>query len=406
MNQVAHASAPNLASLGRRLRRVVTRAHARVLAYQHLWRRAGIPAEALAIHEPTDLGRLPVTQRESLEAFSVDERRDWRWPRALLRIERSGGSTGTPFAVPVDPITHLRRQLRFLRAALACGYRPGDRFLMLTTRPTGRHPTLPGCFCMNVRADQRALARIYTQFQPRVLYGPLNALLVLADELNTSASPCHRPAVVIATAEQLGGADRARLQRTFGSDPADFYGSTEAGLVAWRLPGMRQFRTASRDLHMEFLPAQTGGGLEHLVLTDLRPGTCMPLVRFDTGDLVARDLEHPEQPIVGFRGRIVDSLRRADGRPVSAYRVTLLLEAIPEVTRYQVVQRPDGRVDAYVGDETAQAQETAQGIHAGLAELMGPGVTIRVHMGTRDVGAGQRKLRPVRTEVEDKACAS
>ncbi|MCC5958861.1 MAG: hypothetical protein JJU08_05945 [Rhodobacteraceae bacterium] len=394
------------AEVSRRLGRVVSLAGKRIPLYRQFWAEQGMEPASIAIRELSDFIQFPIIDRTVLAQTPLEQRRDPRWPWRLIHTERSGGSTGAPLEVPVDPVSHTRRQLRFLRALVQCGYIPGDRFLMLSTRPTGRHPMLPGCFCADIRSSQQTLLRLYQQFRPRLLYGPLNTLLLLGQALDQEeANAIHRPQIVVSTAEQMAPGDRLRLREVFGVDPADFYGMSECGLIAWRPPESSSYRLADRDLFLEFLPLAEDSSLERLVITDQHAAVCMPLIRFDTGDLVQREMDLINAPVVGFRGRVVDCLWRRDRSAVSPYRVTLALEDAVDVLRYQVIQRRDLSLDVSLWVKDELPQQAVQRVETDLLRLMGEGVVVRVKQGSPNAAAGLRKFRPVRSEAGEEPCA-
>lgn len=380
----------------RALNRVLRHAHRHVPLYREAWSGIAAPEMQLpVVRQPEELRRFPVFSREDLAAAPLEQRCDARWPARLIHLERSGGSTGTPLVVPVDVLSLWRRQRRFLRGLRECGYRLGDRMMFLTTRATGPHPTVPGVFCVDLRAPAATVVRLYHQVRPRVLYGPLNSLLMLVDALATT--PGHRrPEVVVSTAEAMSTGQRAELALAFGADPADFYGSSEAGLVAWRRPGQDTYRFPGRDFLIELLPTQAGA-LCRLVLTDLRTGGCSPLVRYDTGDVV--ETEAAGGAVARVHGRLMDCLTRPDGVLVSPYRVTLVLEDMPWIARYQVVQRADLSVDLALWGQAVAEPERQARVLAALRTVIGAGVPIRVHPQTDPPARAHRKFRPVRSEA-------
>lgn len=89
--------------------------------YRELWGRHGIDVREL--REPADLARLPLLTRADLLAAGTTGRLAAGWARGTLRATRTSGSSGTPLTVLLDRRTRRRRQWRFLRALLACGYR-------------------------------------------------------------------------------------------------------------------------------------------------------------------------------------------------------------------------------------------------------------------------------------------
>ena len=380
----------------RALNRVLRHAHRHLPLYREAWSGIAAPGMQLpVVRQSEEMRQFPVVSREDLAVTPLAERLDARWPARLIGVERSGGSTGMPLEIPVDALSAWRRQWRFLRGLRECGYRLGDRTLFLSTRATGPHPTVPGVFCVDLRAPSATVMRLYHQLRPRVVYGPLNSLMVLADGL-AAVPPHHLPEVVASTAEAMSAGQRARLADVFGRDPADFYGSSEAGLIAWRRPGQNTYRFPGRDFLVELLPA-TAHTLYRLVITDLRSGGCSPLVRYDTGDVV--ETESAAGAVVRIHGRLVDCLMRRDGALVSPYRVTLVLEGMPWIARYQVVQRADLSVDlALVGQGVAEPERQAR-VLAALRTVVGAGVPIRVHPETGLFARDRRKFRPVRSEA-------
>jgi phenylacetate-CoA ligase len=135
-----------------------------------------------------------------------------------------------------------------------------------------------------------------------------------------------------------------------------------------------------------------------LLVTDLGGGA-MPLIRFDTGDLVERDRSRPDRPIVGFRGRSVDCLRLPDGRLVSPYRITLALEEVAGLQRYQVIQRRDLSVDALLWTGITEPRSIQRQADERLRALLGAGVDIRLRAIPGDPDNDARKFRPVSSEV-------
>ena len=84
------------------------------------------------------------------------------------------------------------------------------------------------------------------------------------------------------------------------------------------------FQVLTKDFHLELLRT-TGTALERLVVTDLGGGA-LPLIRFDTEDLVRRDTARPGAPIVAIGRGAVDGLQAAQGECLTPYEVELALD--------------------------------------------------------------------------------
>lgn len=380
-------------SAHRHFGRALRQAFNDVPAYHALWQSAGVDAAGLDL--PAEFDRLPVVTKQDLLRFPLPERCLPGLHEASVRIERTSGSTGQPFEVPLDRVMRRRRQRRFFKALLSCGYRPGQRLLLLSTRSSAGPARFLNWRYASITLDEAALAAVYREFKPAVLYGPLNTLLTLAGALAGGPDDYPRPRLVISTAEELTPLARQKLVAVFGVEPADFFGLTETGLLAWRKPGKRRYRLASDDFLFEFLPSGMDPSLERLVVTDLTH-QAMPLVRFDTGDLVRRDPDDEQRAVLGFTGREVDSLALPGGRRLSPYRVTLALEEVPGLLQYRVTQHEDLRLHAEAWTDAPRPEAVLGAVRNCLRVLTGECLPVTVVRGEAPV-TPERKFRPIRS---------
>ena len=336
-----------------KLERLLKETARHVPFYRALWASAGIDVGRLSL--PRDLSNLPIVRKSDLLAARAMARLDNRRRRSNLVAETTSGSSGEPFEILLDRSAVRRRRLRFLRALLGAGYRPGERLMLVASRhstPLGAR--ILGWTYASLKQDEDALAAEYWRVRPAVLYGPLSSLLALAERLTSGRRRHHRPRLVVTTAEELTAAHRATLERAYGPNIADFYGMTELGLVAWR-PGPREpYRLPAANLLLEFLPCAADHELERLVVTDLSGGA-MPLVRYETGDLVLRDRTLADSPIVRIAGREIDCLHLPGGGRISPYRITTSLELLEGVDQYEVVQHEDLSVEVFIRTPAADA---------------------------------------------------
>ena len=378
-----------------RLQHLIANAGRHVPFYREFWRQQGVDPDTAALRKLQDL---PIVSKKDFLGHAVASRVDERTSTAGLRVESTSGSSGQPFSMYMDRAAQWRRQFRFLAALAGCGYRPGQKLMLVAGRNPSLIMRLARWFYTDLEAGEEALAAQYRRIAPSILYGPVSSLLVLADTLIRQGTKSPQPRVVICTAEQLLAPQRAVLAAAFGSRIADFYGMTELGLVAWRPPAARSYRVATSGLLLEFLPTGRDDGAERLLVTDLRNKVC-PMIRFDTGDLVRRQPGSHGLDIVGFAGREIDCLLLRSGRKVSPYRATMRLEEIPGVEQYQVIQRRDLTVDVYLWgrlEDPAAAMANAQST---ISDLLGDELPVRAHHAAAQREYGPGKFRPVRCEA-------
>jgi phenylacetate-CoA ligase len=274
------------------------------------------------------------------------------------------------------------------------GYLPGRRLMLISNPPYPPGAKWVRWTYADLRRGEAEVFEAYRRTRPSVLYGPLSSLLILARRALEAPSKVAAPRVVVSTAEQLRAAHRDLLGQAFGAPVADFYGMTELGLVAYSAPDGSGYRVMHKHLHLEFLPSDAGEGLERLIVTDLGGGV-MPLIRFDTGDLVRRDHSRSGSPIVLFSGRQVDCLKRADGGWVSPYEITVALDQVPGIRQYQVAQRRDLTIDLFVaatGENPAAVLESAGRV---LRMVCGDSTRVEVHARAEQPLVPGRKQRTV-----------
>jgi phenylacetate-coenzyme A ligase PaaK-like adenylate-forming protein len=318
-----------------------------------------------------------------------------------LTSELSSGSSGEPRTVYSDRSALWARRFAFLRALLHCGYRPGERLLLLTSRRPPRDSRLTNWHYASIGEDTALLARRAADLAPRILYGPLSTLELLAEQVMEHLPRLPSLRFVVTTAEQLTDERRRTLERAFGVSVADFYGMSEFGLVAYRRPGDDAYRPARSSLVLEFAGVPHDRAVEQLVVSDLAERTC-PLLRYDTGDLVRRDCTRIGRPLVEFAGRSFDCILMPNGERISPYRIDVALEHLPDLRGFEVVQQPDLSIDVTIDVPAAAAEPTRRAIAGQLAALFGNAMPYRIAAGAirRERGA---KFRPIRSLAGSRA---
>ncbi|MDH4261179.1 MAG: hypothetical protein OEW16_12880, partial [Gammaproteobacteria bacterium] len=377
-----------------RLLRLMTDAARHVALYQRLW--AASATDFDGPRSAADFARVPLLDKATLRASPPEDRVDDRRRDKIVVKELSSGSSGEPLTVHSDRAAWLARHWAFLRALLASGYRPGQRSLLLTSRRSAKWPAMARWSYASIGEDTESLAQRVETLRPQVLYGPLSTLELLAQWFTARAQRPSELTLVVSTAEQLTNGRLAILKQGFGATIADFYGMTEFGLVAYRPPGSPVFVPARASLILEFLPLAGEQAVEQLVVTDLAERTS-PLIRYDTGDIVRRDLARAGRPIVEFAGRSFDCLRLRDGTMVSPFRVDVALEYIPGLRAFEIVQRADLSVDVTLETADADADQIRAAVGQKLESVLGAGHALRIVTGTISRGPSGSKFRPIRS---------
>jgi len=355
--------------------------------YRRLWSTSGIER---------DLQKAPRLDKAALRACKAEDRVHSGRRGGRLMAELSSGSSGEPMTIYCDRAALRARRFAFLSALIRSGYRPGQRCLLLTSRRDSKWSGLARWHYASIAEDTDSLAERVKNFSPRVLYGPLSTLELLADHFAKRKERLPALALVVSTAEQLTPERKLSLDRTFGVPVADFYGMTEFGLVAYRPPGSQHFVVARSSLILEFIPIPHDSAIEQLIVTDLAERTS-PLVRYDTGDFVRRDGSRTDRPILEFAGREFDCIALPNGCRVSPYRIDVALEHLPELRAYEVLQQPDLSIDVTIDVASRNVDGIRSAIAQKLAAVLGNALPVRIAAEAVRRGPPGTKFRPIRS---------
>jgi phenylacetate-coenzyme A ligase PaaK-like adenylate-forming protein len=375
------------ADIDPRLREAMADAARHVALYRRLWPETGAVA---GLHQARLL------DKATLRGTRIEDRISAARRARRLTAELSSGSSGEPETTYSDRTALRARRLAFLRALLACGWRPWQKLLLLTSRRRTRGMPFARWHYASIGEDTDRLAQVAATLAPQVLYGPLSTLELLAGHFRAQRRALPGLRLIVSTAEQLTPERRRTLEDAFGVPVADFYGMTEFGLVAYRPPGAGAYTPARDSLLLEFLPLAHDRAVEQLVVSDLAERTC-PLLRYDTGDLVRRDPAQPGRPLVEFAGRAFDCILLPDGARVSPYRIDLALESLPGLVAFEVVQQPDLSLDVTIEAADARAESLRQAVAAKLAAIFGNAMPFRVAAGAIRRDPRGAKFRPIRS---------
>ena len=344
-----------------------------------------------------DLHKIPITTKSMLQQVRPVERISDKYNIDALVKERTSGSTGQPFTSYFDPHFLSTRNGLFLRALHVAGYQFGQKLLLITAAEKPSRPWLRWRYASIERPAEELVSEL-NRFRPSVLYGCMTPLRLMAEYMQASNGRAHHPRVVISTAETLDNNTRKLLEAGFGADVYDLYGLTEMGLVAWECSAHDGYHL-SEDTAIVELVRDEGHDAGKLVMTNLEL-EAMPLIRFLTGDLatpVAGEdcgCGRALQRIQRIEGRLVDCLRMQDNTVVTPYRLTLALENIQGLRRFQILQQsPDHCVVRIEADADQNGLE--ESVRQALAPVLGTQVHIDVAFEASIAPPPGRKFRIV-----------
>jgi len=362
-----------------RLREIVRYAYENVEVYHRKWQRAGIRPDDIGTL--TDLKKLPLTTKEDLRRASRDEILSREFKPENCHVLTSSGSTGTPVRVYVDedkalidmalslprymaglpPVTAssvirdflLRRHIRYMSIVVKKEYLYHEVFW------TMKHTVVDSLDTPDVHI------RAINAKKPAYLYSYPSVIRNVCIRAREKRIVLHQPQLVMVCGEVVDGPLRDMARRTFGTDLINVYGSTELGHIASECASHEGLHIFSCKVLMELLDeagrdvpvGQTG----RVVVTDLF-SRATPIIRYSgLGDYAIRGGQcscgRPLPLLARVEGRVVDTVVLPDGQTVHPYSLTLALEDVPHLSKFQIRQeRPDYLRVLLVKDNVPEAQ--------------------------------------------------
>jgi phenylacetate-CoA ligase len=317
--------------------------------YQELFAGAGVKPEELGVET---ISSVPITRKQSL----VERQPDFlaAGSRPYLST-RTTGTSGRPAEIWLSRYeTEVWPAVGALSGLLRGEIRPSD--------------------CMQINISSRATAAVHQNMEVCRLVGArsrvlgviapeesLDSLLEGADQAPTlmSTYPSYLALVLQAARRRGHGPDDFRLRRidcggevlssalaraareTFGAEVNDAFGMTEVLPVSGRVCSHGHLHHDLNIGYVEVLDLDSGepatpGELGTVAITPYHPyRECMPVFRYDTGDVVRK---LPEEPLTcdlagtPATSRILgkaETLLRSDGRVVTTRDIVEVLEALP-----------------------------------------------------------------------------
>ena len=238
---------------------------------------------------------------------------------------------------------------------LACGM---SRYLQL------QMPRQNTKITVDVNAPEEEIVRKLNEFRPAMLSGYPSNLSLLADfdELDI------RPDVVITGGELLTDEIRAKLEKKFGCYVQTHYSCTEGGEIACEC--------SERHLHInedcvifepvdkDYKPVPCGVMSDKVLITNLA-NRIQPFIRYELTDRV---IVHDEKCACGrtsywveIEGRTDDILMFEGGIGIAPMSLYKILEEVPGLIRFQLVQRAADRLELrLIADDKKAAFEAAR----------------------------------------------
>jgi phenylacetate-CoA ligase len=320
--------------------------------------------EPRGVRSAADLQALPLLTREIIRE-RYDELVDPRHRGKNLK-KGTSGSTGNPLKFEYSPASECWRQAVKIRGYGWAGYRPGKKTFYYWAAVSSAPPTLKirldralrrETFIDSMRQDEasrRHALEALRRIRPEIIICYTQSCAQFARWIVERGLRDWDDIPVICGAEAVLLGDRAMLERAFGPNIFETYGSRETMLIAAECEAHAGMHLSEENLLVEIVKdgrSASPGEAGDVVVTDLH-NYGMPMIRYSNGDVARR--AGPERCPCGrglarleqVDGRRADTLVDSEGNTVPGIVFHVLFsDARRELVRqFQAVQNVRGEV--------------------------------------------------------------
>ena len=317
--------------------------------------------EAREVIERRDLSLLPLVDRDLVSAQPELFRAA---PLPAHSIQKNtGGTTGAPLRLMLDPYSNDWRTAVTRRGYGWAGAHNGNRMLMVWS--TDLIPPSPRALMkrrlhhlllrlksvsyMNILSpsDADMVMRAVDEFKPiSIVTYPSAAEVFCQRALDIGWHPRHKPHSVLTGAETLFPHQREMISQVMQCQVFQTYGSREFMLTGCECPAHDGMHVSEENLMLEILDGERPlgpGQLGEVVITDLH-NFAQPFIRYRIGDMASWhswetcSCGRAHRRIGQVEGKVVDMIQAPDGSKLTGHFFPHLLKDFDAVERYQVVQ--------------------------------------------------------------------
>jgi len=378
----------------RLLRRIVYHAYEKVPYYRELFDRAGISPEDIKTAE--DLPRIPVTEKRHLRKEPLERVLAAGMDSKQLIVRNTTGSTGESFIVMKTRSDEFLYHVSRLRVMQDLGLKPTDLVVQIG-RLANRQTPLSwrliqrfGLFRQDriyPGDDPVLIADLLQNLKPDIATGDVTVMDRVSLELAGRRQDSHLRFVVTGSG-LLNAFMRKRIREGFGADVYDTYGAEEMSVIAWECRETGLYHVREDSVVVEVLdngrPVKEGERGE-VVATALH-FRAMPFLRYRLGDEAVKGPDvcpcgKPFSTLKEISGRATDYLHLPDGREVYAGAIAhVLQEQVSWIERYELVQEERDRVIVRIAALSPPPAEVLAALKDSIADLLGPGVDVRIEL--------------------------
>lgn len=288
-----------------------------------------------------------------------------------IHIQKTSGSTGTPFAIPQDTEKRYRRiaELKYYNEEV--GVKSHEKIAQCRIWTKWQSKSKGQSFRENIipvnvaRMDDETVGRLLKIVKKekvvlcRAYASWYDSIVQYLEKGKGDPSDLKSLKVCLSSSEALNEETRRKMLEMAGVPIVEAYASEEAGVLAQQRINDTNYYLNHSGYVFEFLkleediPAESGE-ISRIVITDLFNYAC-PLIRYDTGDTAifhAGDKNSNGWAYISkLYGRRLDLIYDENGTPIHPMNFARVLKNISGIIQWQFIQKGENEYLLKINEE-------------------------------------------------------
>lgn len=334
-----------------------------------------------------ELSLLPVITKNDYREFTEYQVKKYPQKYEQYFKDHTSGSTGVPLIVYRSWSERAYLLSKFLRTFFNNGYSIFDTTfgILAPTRYSGRDSIIQKLGIMpRIQApftnSAKKLVKVFVDAKADVLYGNVTSLVQMAHYIDQNGIAIKPLKFYFTTGEELDENSAVVLERAFGKNLINHYGSIELSSLAYRKNGKDSFCFYHDTNLLEILDENNQASeIGSNVITDFHIYS-FPMIRYKLGDNLETEIRNGFPIIKRIQGRKEDQVVMKDGSEKSSYFLFEVFGKSPAVRQYKVVQEKWDLFNAelVISDQTEQENLSREFIRH-FEHFMGEQVRLKIN---------------------------
>lgn len=299
------------------LRRMIEEAY-KIPFYRRRFDEAGVTPEDIKTKE--DLTKLPLLTKEEYREWILEEKN--KEENKACMIMQTSGSSGKPLEVLNTPFEYAKDVANILRSWLVCGANP---FWLKTVTEADNSSETVGYETfiqklgilrreiVNEDDEEEKIIGFINEYKPNILRMYKSELVRVGIYAKKKHIKMHQPDYYVVLGENVDEISERVLREMYGEGLINLYGCVEAGGIAVRLPGDRDYEVFEDAVALNIYDENNKLTNRGRVIISTLYKNKFPLINYDLNDMA--EVEETDRGLIikEILGRTDDDVVYSDG---------------------------------------------------------------------------------------------